>query len=201
MRHARPLGDRPQLRARRQGAAPVRRGAVAHRRRATSARYPNAGLPNAFGEYDETAGETARPDRASSRRSGFVNIVGGCCGTTPEHIARDRRGGRRAAAARRADAAEPRCRLARPRAAEHRADDSLFVNVGERTNVTGSAKFRQPDRGGRLRRRARRRAPAGRERRADHRRQHGRGHARFGSARWRASSTCSPPSRTSRACR
>src|SRR4030095_15125101 len=48
--------------------------------------YPNAGLPNAFGEYDEAACETAGLLRDFAA-SGFVNIVGGCCGTTPEHIA------------------------------------------------------------------------------------------------------------------
>ena len=48
--------------------------------------YPNAGLPNAFGEYDEQPNETAATC-ASSPTSGFVNIVGGCCGTTPDHIA------------------------------------------------------------------------------------------------------------------
>ena len=47
--------------------------------------YPNAGLPNAFGEYDEQPAETARSCATSPRR-GFVNIVGGCCGTTPDHI-------------------------------------------------------------------------------------------------------------------
>ena len=48
--------------------------------------YPNAGLPNAFGEYDEQPAETGGAARASSPTSGFVNIVGGCCGTTPDHI-------------------------------------------------------------------------------------------------------------------
>ena len=48
--------------------------------------YPNAGLPNAFGEYDETPDETAAV-LAEFAGSGFVNLVGGCCGTTPEHIA------------------------------------------------------------------------------------------------------------------
>jgi 5-methyltetrahydrofolate--homocysteine methyltransferase len=102
--------------------------------------YPNAGLPNAFGEYDESARETAEilTDFAAS---GFVNMVGGCCGTTPEHI--------RAVAKAVADIA-PRalptiptaCRLSglEPLAIDAR---SLFVNVGERTNVTGSAKFRK----------------------------------------------------------
>src|ERR1700678_3835816 len=102
--------------------------------------YPNAGLPNAFGEYDESARETAEilTDFAAS---GFVNMVGGCCGTTPEHI--------RAVAKAVADIAPrvlpsipPACRLSglEPLAIDAR---SLFVNVGERTNVTGSAKFRK----------------------------------------------------------
>ena len=47
--------------------------------------YPNAGLPNAFGEYDETPEQTAETLREFAA-SGFVNMVGGCCGTTPEHI-------------------------------------------------------------------------------------------------------------------
>ena len=49
------------------------------------AAYPNAGLPNAFGEYDETPGETAEILREFAS-SGLLNIVGGCCGTTPDHI-------------------------------------------------------------------------------------------------------------------
>jgi 5-methyltetrahydrofolate--homocysteine methyltransferase len=102
--------------------------------------YPNAGLPNAFGDYDETAPETAQTLREFAT-SGFVNMVGGCCGTTPEHI--------RAVAAAVAGLAPrsvptiPRaCRLSglEPLSIDGR---SLFVNVGERTNVTGSAKFRK----------------------------------------------------------
>ena len=54
--------------------------------------YPNAGLPNAFGEYDETPRETAEILREFAA-SGFVNMVGGCCGTTPEHIRAHREGG------------------------------------------------------------------------------------------------------------
>ena len=57
--------------------------------------YPNAGLPNALGEYDETPEDTARELREFAE-SGLVNMVGGCCGTTPDHIRADRRGGRRA---------------------------------------------------------------------------------------------------------
>jgi 5-methyltetrahydrofolate--homocysteine methyltransferase len=102
--------------------------------------YPNAGLPNAFGEYDETACETADLIRDYAA-SGFVNIVGGCCGTTPEHIAHIAQ----AVAGlppRRPAVLEPRCRLSGLEPLNI-GPDSLFVNVGERTNVTGSAKFRR----------------------------------------------------------
>jgi 5-methyltetrahydrofolate--homocysteine methyltransferase len=102
--------------------------------------YPNAGLPNAFGEYDETPAETAEILREFAM-SGFVNMVGGCCGTTPDHIR---------AIANAVAGAPPRmvptiaraCRLSglEPLSID---GDSLFVNVGERTNVTGSAKFRK----------------------------------------------------------
>jgi 5-methyltetrahydrofolate--homocysteine methyltransferase len=102
--------------------------------------YPNAGLPNAFGEYDETACETAALVR-DYVASGFVNIVGGCCGTTPEHIAHVAEA-IRDLPPRRPHVAERRCRLSglEPLGI---GPDSLFVNVGERTNVTGSAKFRR----------------------------------------------------------
>ena len=102
--------------------------------------YPNAGLPNAFGEYDETACETAALIRDYAE-SGFVNIVGGCCGTTPEHIAHVAQ----AIAGlppRRPAVLEPRCRLAGLEPLNI-GPELLFVNVGERTNVTGSAKFRR----------------------------------------------------------
>jgi 5-methyltetrahydrofolate--homocysteine methyltransferase len=102
--------------------------------------YPNAGLPNAFGEYDETADQTAETLREFAS-SGFLNLVGGCCGTTPEHIR---------AIARAVAGIPPRphpqiaraCRLSGLEPLTIDAD-SLFVNVGERTNVTGSAKFRK----------------------------------------------------------
>jgi len=101
--------------------------------------YPNAGLPNAFGEYDETPDQTASIVREFAE-SGLVNVLGGCCGTTPPHIA--------AMAALVAGVA-PRVPSQRPRALRLSGlepltvdDDSLFVNVGERTNITGSAKFR-----------------------------------------------------------
>ncbi len=102
--------------------------------------YPNAGLPNAFGEYDETACETAELIREYAA-SGFVNVVGGCCGTTPEHISHIA-----SAVAnlppRRPAVLEPRCRLSGLEPLNI-GPGSLFVNVGERTNVTGSAKFRR----------------------------------------------------------
>ena len=102
--------------------------------------YPNAGLPNAFGEYDETPEHTAAI-LGEFAASGFINMVGGCCGTTPAHIR----------AVVRAVAGVPTrvvpriataCRLS---GLEPLTIDpaSLFVNVGERTNVTGSAKFRK----------------------------------------------------------
>jgi 5-methyltetrahydrofolate--homocysteine methyltransferase len=102
--------------------------------------YPNAGLPNAFGEYDETAEETAQILRDYGA-SGLLNIVGGCCGTTPKHIRLMReqllKFPRRAI-----PVIAPKCRLSglEPLNID---EDSLFVNVGERTNVTGSAKFRK----------------------------------------------------------
>jgi 5-methyltetrahydrofolate--homocysteine methyltransferase len=102
--------------------------------------YPNAGLPNAFGEYDEPPEETAEilQDYAAS---GLVNILGGCCGTTPEHIRLLRQGLGRCAP-RPLPALPVRTRLAglEPVAID---EESLFVNVGERTNVTGSARFRK----------------------------------------------------------
>ncbi|MGH8251874.1 MAG: methionine synthase [Steroidobacteraceae bacterium] len=102
--------------------------------------YPNAGLPNAFGEYDEQADETAG-HLGEWAKSGLVNIVGGCCGTTPEHIAAIARSV--AGVAPRAPAALPRrCRLSGLEALNIEPE-MLFVNVGERTNVTGSAKFRK----------------------------------------------------------
>jgi 5-methyltetrahydrofolate--homocysteine methyltransferase len=76
--------DRAQLRARRQGDARAHRGDRARRRHA-GLRYPNAGLPNEFGRYDESP-EYMGELLASSRASGLVNVVGGCCGTTPGHI-------------------------------------------------------------------------------------------------------------------
>ena len=100
--------------------------------------HPNAGLPNAFGEYDQTP-EEMREIMGEFAENGFVNLVGGCCGTTPAHtkllvenvathpprIVPD---------------IDVRCRLSGLEPLNI-GPDSLFVNVGERTNVTGSARF------------------------------------------------------------
>jgi 5-methyltetrahydrofolate--homocysteine methyltransferase len=102
--------------------------------------YPNAGLPNAFGEYDEQACETAAHLREWAE-NGLVNIVGGCCGTTPEHIAHIAQAVS-GLAPRVPPAVPPRCRLSGLEALNI-GPDMRFVNVGERTNVTGSARFRK----------------------------------------------------------
>jgi len=101
--------------------------------------YPNAGLPNAFGEYDETPDETAEIV-AEFADAGLVNIVGGCCGTSPGHIASIAKfvAGKKP---RTPSKPEGACRLAGLEPLT--IDKNLgFVNVGERTNITGSAKFR-----------------------------------------------------------
>ena len=101
--------------------------------------YPNAGLPNAFGEYDEA------PDQMSAVLAEFaeaelVNLMGGCCGTTPGHIARIAAAAA-AAIPRAVPEVAPALRLAGLEPLNV-GPDSLFVNVGERTNITGSARFR-----------------------------------------------------------
>jgi len=102
--------------------------------------HPNAGLPNAFGAYDEEPHETAC-HLGEWATSGLVNIVGGCCGTTPAHIAEVARAVAGVAPRRRATPPR-RCRLSGLEALAIEPG-RLFVNVGERTNVTGSAKFRK----------------------------------------------------------
>ncbi|MFI4879139.1 MAG: methionine synthase [Steroidobacterales bacterium] len=102
--------------------------------------YPNAGLPNAFGEYDESPEDTAGILQEYAA-SGLVNVVGGCCGTTPEHI-RLVRAGIAGHAARGLGAQAVKCRLSGLEPLNIDAT-TLFVNAGERTNVTGSAKFRK----------------------------------------------------------
>ena len=102
--------------------------------------HPNAGLPNEFGEYDETPQHMAQVI-GEFASSGFVNLVGGCCGTTPDHI-RELRRVIDDNAPRQIPNPLVRCRLSGLEPATIGPDD-LFVNVGERTNVTGSAIFRK----------------------------------------------------------
>ncbi len=102
--------------------------------------YPNAGLPNEFGEYDETAAHMAGIV-GEFAESGLVNMVGGCCGTTPEHL-RALAEAVRGRAPRAVPERPVRCRLAGLEPCNIGPDD-LFVNVGERCNVTGSAIFRR----------------------------------------------------------
>src|SRR5215210_5616781 len=101
--------------------------------------YPNAGLPNEFGEYDESP-EFMAAEIGEWAANGWLNIVGGCCGTTPEHIK---------AMADAVAGHPPREVPELPRKLRlsglepvNIGPDSLFVNVGERTNVTGSARFK-----------------------------------------------------------
>ena len=102
--------------------------------------HPNAGLPNAFGGYDQTPEETALL-LGEFATAGMVNIVGGCCGTTPEHT-------RQIAASvaglrpRQVPAPVPRTRFSGLELFEI-GPDTGFIMIGERTNVTGSARFRR----------------------------------------------------------
>ena len=102
--------------------------------------HPNAGLPNAFGGYDETPEDMAQV-LGEFAREGLLNIVGGCCGTTPEHIAAIE-GAVRGIAPRQPAPLPPLPRLAGLEPLTITAETN-FVNVGERTNVTGSPKFSQ----------------------------------------------------------
>jgi len=100
--------------------------------------HPNAGLPNAFGEYDETPEQMAAVIKAFAQE-GFLNIIGGCCGTTPAHIQAIAEAVKDIPP-RKVPHIAPACRLSglEPVTID---EDSLFVNIGERTNVTGSIKF------------------------------------------------------------
>ena len=100
--------------------------------------YPNAGLPNELGGYDEAPGTTAGV-LGGFARDGLVNLVGGCCGTTPAHV-RAVAAAVRGVAPRSVPTLPPRTRLAGLEAVEI-GPESRFVNVGERTNVTGSRAF------------------------------------------------------------
>jgi 5-methyltetrahydrofolate--homocysteine methyltransferase len=102
--------------------------------------YPNAGLPNAFGGYDQQPPTTAALLKEFAE-AGFVNGVGGCCGTGPEHIAQIREAVA-GIAPRQVPDPNPRARFSGIEPFEI-GPDSSFVVIGERTNVTGSAKFRR----------------------------------------------------------
>lgn len=113
---------------------------LSHRADTHVSAHPNAGLPNEFGEYDQEPEEMAAIVREFGERQ-MVNIMGGCCGTTPEHIAALARAMENLAPRRVPDKA-PACRLSGLEPFNITAK-SLFVNVGERTNVTGSARFKR----------------------------------------------------------
>src|SRR4051812_37207570 len=100
--------------------------------------HPNAGLPNEMGEYDESP-EYMAGMLEEFAQAGFLNIVGGCCGTTPEHI-RAIAAAVQGKAPRQIPVAEKKLRLSGLEPLDI-GEDSLFVNVGERTNVTGSKAF------------------------------------------------------------
>ena len=100
--------------------------------------YPNAGLPNEFGAYDEMPHETAHLVEDFIQH-GFVNIVGGCCGTTPEHIGCIAEKAKNVAP-RKIPQIEPYLRLSGLEPVTI-TPESIFVNIGERTNITGSPKF------------------------------------------------------------
>src|SRR5699024_2529541 len=103
--------------------------------------HANAGLPNAFGEYDLGGAEMAK-EMEEWAESGFLNIVGGCCGTTPDHIEK---------IASIVEGIAPRVpevrvkslRLSGLEACNLTVNESLFANVGERTNITGSLRFKR----------------------------------------------------------
>ncbi|MBE2217004.1 MAG: methionine synthase, partial [Ignavibacteria bacterium] len=100
--------------------------------------YPNAGLPNEFGEYDELPKETAEL-LLDFAKSGFLNLVGGCCGTTPDHI-RQITTLLKDIPPRKIPEIHPYLRLSGLEALNV-TPQTNFVNIGERTNITGSAKF------------------------------------------------------------
>ncbi|EIV94919.1 methionine synthase [Frankia sp. QA3] len=102
--------------------------------------HPNAGLPNAFGGYDQTPAEAGRLI-GEFAAAGMVNIVGGCCGTTPAHIAQIA-AAVQGTAPRQVPTPTPRTRFSGLEPFEI-GEDTGFVMIGERTNVTGSARFRR----------------------------------------------------------
>ena len=102
--------------------------------------HPNAGMPNQFGEYDQSAAEMAEIIKEFGSE-GLFNIVGGCCGTTPLHIKLIK--AVTADLTPRVPAASPQSMLLSGLEPLEIDADSLFINIGERTNVTGSAAFRK----------------------------------------------------------
>ncbi|HEY5048450.1 MAG TPA: methionine synthase [Rhizomicrobium sp.] len=115
-------------------------GELSHAADTLVSAHPNAGLPNAFGGYDDGP-ETMAARMGEFARSGLVNIIGGCCGTTPEHIR---------AFAEAIEGVPPRVVPVKPRYLRLSGLEPFtltpglnFVNIGERTNITGSAKFRK----------------------------------------------------------
>lgn len=102
--------------------------------------HPNAGLPNEFGEYDETPEQMAK-ELADWADQGYLNIIGGCCGTSPEYIKAIVEEVQKYAP-RKIPTLEKQCCLSGLEP-QNISADSLFVNVGERTNVTGSARFKR----------------------------------------------------------
>jgi 5-methyltetrahydrofolate--homocysteine methyltransferase len=102
--------------------------------------HPNAGLPNALGEHDELPEDTSRY-LGEFARDGLVNIVGGCCGTTPEHV-RQIAAAVEGVAPRSVPQRQPATRFSGLEPLELRPD-SNFTMIGERTNITGSARFRR----------------------------------------------------------
>jgi len=100
--------------------------------------HPNAGLPNELGGYDESPEEMAE-QLAEWAASGYINIIGGCCGTSPDTI-RALKTAIKKHAPRSIPESDKQCRLSGQEVFNIN-DDSLFINVGERTNVTGSARF------------------------------------------------------------
>ncbi|MGH3008953.1 MAG: methionine synthase [Gaiellaceae bacterium] len=111
--------------------------------------HPNAGLPNALGEHDEQPEDTSR-FLGEFARDGLVNIVGGCCGTTPEHV-RQIVAAVEGVAPRKVPEPRPATRFSGMEPFELRTDSSSnFTLIGERTNLTGSARFRRLIEGGKF---------------------------------------------------
>ena len=102
--------------------------------------HPNAGLPNEFGEYDELP-EAMAIELGDWAKSGYINIIGGCCGTSPAHIKAIIQAVEKHPP-RKIPTIEKKCRLSGLEPFNI-GPESLFVNVGERTNVTGSARFKR----------------------------------------------------------